>query len=461
MACPTRSAGCWRRARSISKACRTSSSRRCASSCPIPRISRTWTPPSRAWCARCRRARRSWCSATTTSTAPPRRRCCCASSARRRQHRRLHSRPAQGRLRPQHAGAARLKEQGASVVITVDCGVTAFEPLAEAKRVGLDLIVIDHHMAEIALPQAVAVVDPNRLDDASPHKQMAAVGVAFLLAVGVNRALREAGWYGSGAQRARPAPMARPRGAGHGVRCRAADRRQPRAGAPGPAGDGRAGQHRPGGTGRRGAPARAAGRLSSRLHAGPARQCRRPRRAGRSRRAAAVQRRSAGGRRAGAQARRVQRRAPRHRARGARPGDRPHRGALRPRPQGPAVGAGGRERGLACRRDRHRREPPGRTLRPAGLRDRHGRRAGQGVGPLGQGRRSRRGGDRGAAGGAAGERRRPRHGRRPDRGQGSLADLAKFLDERIAPQLGAAPPCASSASMPRWRRGRRRRSWSA
>ena len=51
-------------------------------------------------------------------------------------------------------------------------------------------------MAEIALPQAVAVVDPNRLDDSSPHKQMAAVGVAFLLAVGVNRALRAAGWYG-------------------------------------------------------------------------------------------------------------------------------------------------------------------------------------------------------------------------------------------------------------------------
>ncbi|HZX87406.1 MAG TPA: single-stranded-DNA-specific exonuclease RecJ, partial [Reyranella sp.] len=91
-----------------------------------------------------------------------------------------------------------IKEQGAAVVITVDCGITAFEPLAEAKRVGLDLIVIDHHMAEIALPQAVAVVDPNRLDDDSPHKQMAAVGVAFLLAVGVNRALRAAGWYGAG-----------------------------------------------------------------------------------------------------------------------------------------------------------------------------------------------------------------------------------------------------------------------
>jgi single-stranded-DNA-specific exonuclease len=97
---------------------------------------------------------------------------------------------------PNAPALLKLREQGASVVVTVDCGITAFEPLAEARRVGLDMIVIDHHMAEIALPEAVAVVDPNRIDDASPHKQMAAVGVAFLLAVGVNRGLREAGWYG-------------------------------------------------------------------------------------------------------------------------------------------------------------------------------------------------------------------------------------------------------------------------
>jgi single-stranded-DNA-specific exonuclease len=96
---------------------------------------------------------------------------------------------------PNAPALLKLKQAGADVVVTVDCGVTAFEPLAEARRAGLDLIVIDHHQAEIALPDAIAVVDPNRIDDASPHKQMAAVGVAFLLCVGVNRALREAGWY--------------------------------------------------------------------------------------------------------------------------------------------------------------------------------------------------------------------------------------------------------------------------
>jgi single-stranded-DNA-specific exonuclease len=103
---------------------------------------------------------------------------------------------------PNAPALLKLRAEGAAVVVTVDCGVTAFEPLAEARRAGLDLIVIDHHLAELALPDAIAVVDPNRLDDASPHKQMAAVGVAFLLCVGINRALREAGWYGE----ARPEP---------------------------------------------------------------------------------------------------------------------------------------------------------------------------------------------------------------------------------------------------------------
>ncbi len=94
-----------------------------------------------------------------------------------------------------------LKKQGASVVITVDCGTLAFEPLAAAHEAGLDVIVIDHHMGEARLPKALAVVNPNRADEDSPHRQMAAVGVAFLLAVAVNRKLREMGWY---AKRAEP-----------------------------------------------------------------------------------------------------------------------------------------------------------------------------------------------------------------------------------------------------------------
>ncbi len=88
-----------------------------------------------------------------------------------------------------------LKADGAAVVVTVDCGITAFEALAGAAAAGLDVIVVDHHEAEAALPQAVAVVNPNRLDETSPHGQLAAVGVAFLLAVGLHKALRDVGWF--------------------------------------------------------------------------------------------------------------------------------------------------------------------------------------------------------------------------------------------------------------------------
>jgi single-stranded-DNA-specific exonuclease len=89
----------------------------------------------------------------------------------------------------------RLGEAGARVIVTVDCGTTAHAPLAAAAEAGLDIIVVDHHVAEPLLPRALAVINPNRLDEASPHGQLAAVGVAFLLAVAVNRALRAAGWY--------------------------------------------------------------------------------------------------------------------------------------------------------------------------------------------------------------------------------------------------------------------------
>lgn len=99
---------------------------------------------------------------------------------------------------PNTPALARLKSEGAGLVVTVDCGTLAFEPLEQARALGLDVIVIDHHEAEPKLPPAIAVVNPNRLDEATPHKQLAAVGVAFLFAVAVNRHLRGAGWYVGG-----------------------------------------------------------------------------------------------------------------------------------------------------------------------------------------------------------------------------------------------------------------------
>ncbi len=98
---------------------------------------------------------------------------------------------------PNEAALLGLKENGVSVVVTVDCGTGAHGPLEAAAAAGLDVIVVDHHEAEAVLPRAVAVINPNRLDETSPHRQLAAVGVAFLLVVGLNRVLRRAGWYGT------------------------------------------------------------------------------------------------------------------------------------------------------------------------------------------------------------------------------------------------------------------------
>ncbi|HEX7968164.1 MAG TPA: single-stranded-DNA-specific exonuclease RecJ, partial [Stellaceae bacterium] len=96
---------------------------------------------------------------------------------------------------PNAPALLRLKEEGTAVVVTVDCGTAAHAPLAAAAEAGLDVIVLDHHIAEPALPRALAVINPNRLDEASPHGVLCAAGLAFLLAVGINRALREGGWY--------------------------------------------------------------------------------------------------------------------------------------------------------------------------------------------------------------------------------------------------------------------------
>ncbi|WP_020593258.1 single-stranded-DNA-specific exonuclease RecJ [Kiloniella laminariae] len=89
----------------------------------------------------------------------------------------------------------KLQKEGCSLVITVDCGTSAFEPLEGAKEAGLDIIVIDHHEAEANLPPAVAVVNPNRQDESREFTSLAAVGVVFLVLVALNRQLREVSWF--------------------------------------------------------------------------------------------------------------------------------------------------------------------------------------------------------------------------------------------------------------------------
>ncbi len=95
-----------------------------------------------------------------------------------------------------------LAERGAKLLVCVDCGTTSIEPLAEAKKLGLDTVVIDHHQADEELPPAVAIVNPNRRDDLSGLGHLAAVGLTFMTVVAVNRVLRERGFWTT----ARPEP---------------------------------------------------------------------------------------------------------------------------------------------------------------------------------------------------------------------------------------------------------------
>jgi len=93
-----------------------------------------------------------------------------------------------------------LAGRGARLLVTVDCGTTSMEPLAEAQRLGLDTVVIDHHQADVALPPAVAIINPNRADDLSHLGQLAAVGLVFVVLVAVTRELRRRGFFGSRAE---------------------------------------------------------------------------------------------------------------------------------------------------------------------------------------------------------------------------------------------------------------------
>jgi single-stranded-DNA-specific exonuclease len=94
---------------------------------------------------------------------------------------------------PNLAAFELLKAQESSIIITVDCGTVSYDPIAYAAQHGIDVIVIDHHVAQAELPAAHAIVNPNRIDQDSPCGHLAAVGVVFLLLVALNRALRAQG----------------------------------------------------------------------------------------------------------------------------------------------------------------------------------------------------------------------------------------------------------------------------
>jgi single-stranded-DNA-specific exonuclease len=83
-----------------------------------------------------------------------------------------------------------LAGKGATLLVAVDCGTTSLEPLAEAKRLGMSVVVIDHHQCGEGLPEVDALVNPNRPDDLSGLGYLAAVGLTLITLVAVNRELR-------------------------------------------------------------------------------------------------------------------------------------------------------------------------------------------------------------------------------------------------------------------------------
>jgi hypothetical protein len=96
---------------------------------------------------------------------------------------------------PNAEAIGKLAEEGATLLVTVDCGTSSHAPIAQARAIGLDVIIIDHHQADEALPPALAVLNPNRLDDLSSLAHLAAVGLVFMTLVALNRELRRRGFW--------------------------------------------------------------------------------------------------------------------------------------------------------------------------------------------------------------------------------------------------------------------------
>ena len=93
------------------------------------------------------------------------------------------------------AAVRKIREKGAGLMITADCGITGVKEVALANEIGLDVIITDHHqVGEEGLPMAIAVLNPHRADCEYPYKFLSGVGLAFKLAIGVRNGLYSTGW---------------------------------------------------------------------------------------------------------------------------------------------------------------------------------------------------------------------------------------------------------------------------
>lgn len=98
---------------------------------------------------------------------------------------------------PNKEAFLQIKNDGYDLVITLDCGTVAFDPMIYAKEIGLDAIVIDHHIGAERSPESIAFINPNRYNELSPYKYLSAGGVTFLLCVAVQQYMKRNNMFGN------------------------------------------------------------------------------------------------------------------------------------------------------------------------------------------------------------------------------------------------------------------------
>lgn len=96
---------------------------------------------------------------------------------------------------PSNVGFKNLINNNAKIIFTVDCGTLSFEPINFAQQLNVDVIVLDHHQSDTKLPNACAIVNPNRYDETSKLNYLCAAGVCFVFLVGLNKKLRDENWF--------------------------------------------------------------------------------------------------------------------------------------------------------------------------------------------------------------------------------------------------------------------------
>ena len=96
---------------------------------------------------------------------------------------------------PSVEGFNNLIKLGTKIIFTVDCGTSSFKPVKIAQSKNIDVIVLDHHQSDLKLPNACAIVNPNRYDDTSKLNYLSAVGVCFMFLVALNKKLRDNNWF--------------------------------------------------------------------------------------------------------------------------------------------------------------------------------------------------------------------------------------------------------------------------